>query len=107
MPRNNLENDWIIENGFYIAKREFLERRGYCCGNQCRNCPYINWKNDPAWIGTQSIVPAHVATRVIDAIQEWIHYHITQLVQSNDTQREYHQEQIAHYKGLLYAWNSN
>lgn len=21
--------------------KEFLLKRGYCCGNKCRNCPYI------------------------------------------------------------------
>src|SRR5260370_33146181 len=43
-------DDWIIDaNGFYIASRAFLMRRGYCCANQCRNCPYINWRNTPTW----------------------------------------------------------
>jgi hypothetical protein len=42
--------DWIIDaDGFYIATRSFLTRRGYCCANQCRNCPYINWRNSPLW----------------------------------------------------------
>gem|GEM_PF-2275849 len=33
--------DWEIdENGLWVATRAFLLRRGYCCGNGCRNCPY-------------------------------------------------------------------
>src|ERR1700704_3847661 len=43
-------NDWMIDaNGFYVATRSFLIRRGFCCANQCRNCPYINWRNSPTW----------------------------------------------------------
>ena len=34
--------DWEIDsNGLYVATRSFLVRRGFCCANQCRNCPYI------------------------------------------------------------------
>jgi len=45
-------NDWIIDsNGLYVATRSFLTRCGYCCANQCRNCPYINWRNSPTWTG--------------------------------------------------------
>jgi Family of unknown function (DUF5522) len=32
--------DFYIENGFYVFTAEFLRRRGYCCGNGCRHCPY-------------------------------------------------------------------
>ncbi|HEY7295673.1 MAG TPA: DUF5522 domain-containing protein [Dehalococcoidia bacterium] len=27
-------------DGLMVATREFLLRRGYCCGCGCRNCPY-------------------------------------------------------------------
>jgi len=27
-------------DGLMVATREFLLRRGYCCGCSCRNCPY-------------------------------------------------------------------
>ena len=33
--------DYIIdEQGRYVFTREYLLRRGYCCKNGCRNCPY-------------------------------------------------------------------
>jgi hypothetical protein len=36
------EPDWVLnEAGLMMATRSFLLRRGYCCGNGCRNCPYI------------------------------------------------------------------
>lgn len=33
--------DYYIENGNYVFTEEFLARRGYCCGNGCRHCPYV------------------------------------------------------------------
>lgn len=32
--------DYYMENGYRVMKAEFLIRRGYCCGNGCRHCPY-------------------------------------------------------------------
>ena len=32
--------DFYIENGLMVLTAEYLRRRGYCCGNICRNCPY-------------------------------------------------------------------
>ncbi|HSR70595.1 MAG TPA: DUF5522 domain-containing protein [Acidobacteriota bacterium] len=32
--------DYYIENGLFVLKAEYLLRRGYCCGNGCRHCPY-------------------------------------------------------------------
>lgn len=34
------EGDYYIENGFYVFTEQFLLRRGYCCHNNCRHCPY-------------------------------------------------------------------
>jgi hypothetical protein len=30
----------IDESGKFIFTADFLLRRGECCGNGCRNCPY-------------------------------------------------------------------
>ena len=30
------------ETGFLVFTREYLLRRGYCCENSCRHCPYQN-----------------------------------------------------------------
>jgi hypothetical protein len=34
--------DYVIdpETGLLVFTKEYLERRGYCCGNACRNCPF-------------------------------------------------------------------
>lgn len=32
--------DYNFENGLMVLTARFLLKRGYCCGNDCRNCPY-------------------------------------------------------------------
>ncbi len=32
--------DFYFENGFMILTEHFLKKRGYCCKNGCRHCPY-------------------------------------------------------------------
>jgi hypothetical protein len=32
--------DFYLENGLYVFTAGFLLRRGYCCDNNCRHCPY-------------------------------------------------------------------
>lgn len=32
--------DYTVENGLFVFTRDYLLRRGYCCGSGCRNCPY-------------------------------------------------------------------
>ncbi len=32
--------DYYFENGLMILSEHFLLKRGYCCRNNCRNCPY-------------------------------------------------------------------
>jgi Family of unknown function (DUF5522) len=32
--------DFHIERGFYVFTEHYLLKRGYCCENGCRNCPY-------------------------------------------------------------------
>lgn len=41
--QNNLVEgvDYYMENGFRVMKEEYLKKRGYCCGNGCRHCPYF------------------------------------------------------------------
>lgn len=36
--------DYYFENGLMILTAEFLLKRGFCCGNGCRNCPYSKKK---------------------------------------------------------------
>ncbi len=32
--------DFYTENNFVVFTELFLEKRGYCCKNGCRHCPY-------------------------------------------------------------------
>jgi hypothetical protein len=32
--------DYYFENGFFVLTEHFLLKRGYCCENGCRHCPY-------------------------------------------------------------------
>ena len=34
--------DYYKENGRVVFTAHFLRKRGYCCGNVCRHCPYID-----------------------------------------------------------------
>ena len=34
------DEDFYTENGFVVFTASFLLRRGYCCENGCRHCPY-------------------------------------------------------------------
>ncbi len=32
--------DFYFDNGLMVFTATYHERRGYCCGNDCRHCPY-------------------------------------------------------------------
>ncbi|UWZ81761.1 DUF5522 domain-containing protein [Occallatibacter riparius] len=32
--------DYYIENGLLVFTAAYHRKRGYCCGNACRHCPY-------------------------------------------------------------------
>jgi len=32
--------DFYFDNGLMVLTEHFLRRRGYCCNNGCRHCPY-------------------------------------------------------------------
>lgn len=34
--------DYYIDNGRWVFTEDFLRRRGTCCKNKCRHCPYGN-----------------------------------------------------------------
>lgn len=37
--------DYYFENGLMVLSGHFLKKRGYCCHNGCRHCPYKNIKD--------------------------------------------------------------
>ena len=32
--------DFYWEGGIMVMTEEYHKKRGYCCGNNCRHCPY-------------------------------------------------------------------
>jgi len=38
--------DYYFEDGLMVLTARFLLRRGYCCEQGCRHCPYGFVKND-------------------------------------------------------------
>ncbi|MEM1123796.1 MAG: DUF5522 domain-containing protein [Bacteroidota bacterium] len=32
--------DFYFENGFMVMTEQYHLKRGFCCGNKCRHCPY-------------------------------------------------------------------
>lgn len=39
-PRFEENVDFYYDAGLMVLTARFLLRRGYCCGNGCRHCPY-------------------------------------------------------------------
>ena len=35
-----LPSDFYYENGYRVMTESYHRRRGTCCGNKCRHCPY-------------------------------------------------------------------
>lgn len=38
--------DFYWENGLMVLTEKYHTKRGHCCGNACRHCPY-NYENVP------------------------------------------------------------
>jgi hypothetical protein len=34
--------DFYFDDGFMVLTAGYLRRRGYCCSNGCRHCPYTD-----------------------------------------------------------------
>ncbi len=34
------EDDFYMENGKFVLTERYHLRRGFCCGNGCRHCPF-------------------------------------------------------------------
>src|SRR5579859_2398308 len=103
-------DDWTIDsNGFYVATRSFLIRRGYCCANQCRHCPYINWRNSPAWrpLPAEAVHITEVSPKALGGARKALAYHEQLLHAGNRTDEALHRAMIAHYHLLLERWEAS
>ena len=99
--------DWIIDsNGLYIATRSFLMRRGYCCANQCRNCPYINWRNSPLWrpLPAEIVQTTKVSPKALEGARKALTQHEREVEHASESEEAFHQAMIAHYRLLLKHW---
>jgi hypothetical protein len=36
----NEKEDFYFENGLMVLTETYLKKRSFCCGNDCRHCPY-------------------------------------------------------------------
>src|SRR5215472_17281254 len=100
--------DWeVTSEGLYIATRHFLQRRGHCCANRCRNCPYVNWRELPAWehAPAEAIRRAMVSPKALNGVRDQLARHQQALEKVADDERAYHLEMIAHYRLLLERWH--
>ncbi len=43
--------DFYFEDGLMVLTARYLLNRGYCCGNDCRHCPYEIKKTKSKWHG--------------------------------------------------------
>ncbi|MSP09380.1 MAG: hypothetical protein EXR23_03370 [Flavobacteriaceae bacterium] len=34
------QGDYYMENGFCVFTADYHKKRGFCCGNECRHCPF-------------------------------------------------------------------
>src|SRR5579875_972720 len=104
MTSQNQEADWeITEEGLYIATRGFLVRRGYCCANRCRNCPYINWQMQSTWrpLAKECVKRVRVAPKAMAGACTMLHFHEGQIEEVEEGQQEYHRRMVEHYRLLL------
>ena len=102
--------DWEIDSyGLYVATRSFLARRGFCCANQCSNCPYINWRDSPAWqsLPAEAVKVAAVSPKALEGARKALALHEQYSQQESASEAEHHQTMIAHYLLLLKRWESS
>lgn len=109
VPTNppDAEADWeITPEGLYMATRHLLLRRGYCCANRCRNCPYINWHENPAWqhAPATAIRRMHVSAKAVAGARARLAWHEQALAVADECAQMQHREFIAYYRWLLEQW---
>ena len=99
--------DWeITSEGLYVATRHFLVRRGYCCANRCRNCPYVNWRENPEWqhAPATAIRRTRVSPKALAGVRSALSRHEQAIQICAESEQAYHREMIEHYHLLLASW---
>ena len=49
--QNPSDDDFYMENGCVVFTAAYHRRRGYCCGSDCRHCPFEGADKRPAPLG--------------------------------------------------------
>ncbi|GAC1356174.1 MAG: hypothetical protein NVSMB38_37410 [Ktedonobacteraceae bacterium] len=104
------EGDWeITADGLYMATRGFLSRRGYCCANQCRNCPYINWRDNPTWqpVAHDYVRRIRVSPKAVAGAATLLRFHKERVQQGTPEEQKQHQAMVEHYTFLLERWKTS
>jgi 2-iminoacetate synthase ThiH len=47
----NKEDYYLTEEGYIVFTEAYHLKRGYCCNNNCRHCPYKKKNNNPSGSG--------------------------------------------------------
>ena len=103
------QDDWIVDaSGFYIASRAFLIRRGFCCANRCRNCPYINWRSSPTWepLPAEAVQEADASPEAIEGARKALAEIERQLGPGTQATEARDPRLAAHYRLLLERWHA-
>jgi 2-iminoacetate synthase ThiH len=46
LEEDNGQEDFYLEDGFVVFTRSYHLKRGYCCNQGCRHCPYKKGTED-------------------------------------------------------------
>ncbi|MFM8740303.1 MAG: DUF5522 domain-containing protein [Cytophagales bacterium] len=49
------QQDYYMENGLMVFTEHFHLRRGYCCKNKCRHCPYKTRTKNKSTVNSYSL----------------------------------------------------
>ncbi|MFM7487117.1 MAG: DUF5522 domain-containing protein [Cytophagales bacterium] len=47
--------DYYMDNGLMVFTEHFHLRRGYCCKNKCRHCPYKTRTKNKSTVNSYSL----------------------------------------------------
>jgi hypothetical protein len=107
MVMKKIGEDWeVTADGFYVATRDFLSRRGYCCANKCRNCPYVNWRLQPEWqpVDSKFVKHTRVTPKALAGARALLAYYEEQRTDCPQEDRDQLEEYITHYQLLIEHW---
>ena len=58
--------DYYFENGLMVLTAHFLKKRGYCCKNGCRHCPYKTEEKDEFFWSCLTIFDLYKTNQILE-----------------------------------------